>query len=163
MNELPEFAEEYTTVERIRIFVISLISGCLVIAMSKLYFFPWLNTFANSAHCRTVFGFDGLTVLWYGLFVGIPFSCVLLVGGTIGYRGYKILRDNQTPPNGEKVTRPTRIIRGSKAKITGYLHLIAFFPFFAISIWGSFQATAMSNQVPIKHRDGSCNQTSSLG
>lgn len=162
MNELPEFAEEYTTVERIKIFVIALISGCLVVAVCKLYFIPWLNAFASSAHCRTVLGFDGLTVLWYGLFVGIPFSCVLLVGGLVGYRGYKILRDNQTPPNGEKVTRPTRIVRGSKAKITGYLNLFAFFPFFAISIWGGFQAAAMPKQPPINHKDGSCYQTSSL-
>ncbi|MDD5277155.1 MAG: hypothetical protein PHR16_13860 [Methylovulum sp.] len=162
MNEFPEFAEEYTPIERARIFVTGLISGCLVVAVSKLYFFPWLNVFANSAHCRTVFGFDGLTVLWYGLFVGIPFSCVLLVGSAIGYRGYKILRDHQTPPNGEKVMRPTRIIRGSKAKIAGYLHLMAFFPFFVISIWGGFQASAMSKQAQIKNRNGSCPQTSNL-
>lgn len=151
MNELPEFAEEYTTLERIRIIAIHLTIGCFVIVLSKLYLFPWLTVFANSAHCRTFFGFDGITVLWYGLCVGIPLSSGLLVSGTVGYRGCKILRDNQIPPHGEKVTRPTRIIRGSKAKIRGYLHLAACTPFLALSIWGSFQVSAISKQELIKH------------
>ena len=151
MNELPEFAEEYTTLERIRIVAIHLTIGCLVIVLSELHLFPWLDVFVSSAHCRTVFGFEGISVLWYGLFVGIPLSSALLVSGTAGYRGYKILRDNQTPPHGEKVTRPTRIIRGSKAKIRGYMHLAACTPFLALSIWGGFQASALSKQELIKH------------
>jgi hypothetical protein len=143
MSQSPKFAEQYTTAERIRFIVLYIVSGGAITAISKLYFFPWLNEFASSAHCRTALDFDGLAVLWYGLFVGMPLSFAALVGGVIGYRGYKILRDNQTPPLHEKVFRPTRIVRGKKAKLFGYLHLLAFSPFLAISIWGIPQAASM--------------------
>jgi len=143
MSQSPEFAEQYTTVERLKFIAIFIVSGGAITAMSKLYFFPWLNEFASSAHCRTVLGFDGLAVLWYGVFVGMPLSSAAFVGGVLGYRGYKIMRDNQTPPLHEKVFRPTRIVRGKKAKLFGYLHLLAFGPLLVMSIWGIPQAASM--------------------
>ena len=143
MNPSPEFAEQYTTAERIRFIIISIVFNGAIIAICKLYFFPWLNAFASSAHCRTFLGYDGLAVLWYGLFVGMPLSFAALVGGIFGYRGYKILRDNQMPPLHEKVFRPTRIVRGKKARLFGYFHLLAFTPLMAISIWGIPQAATM--------------------
>lgn len=143
MSQPPEFAEQHTTAERIRLIILYTAIGAAITAICKLYFFPWLHEFASSAHCRTALGFDGLAVLLYGLFVGMPLFFAALVGGVMGYRGYKILRDNQTPPLHEKVFRPTRIIRGKKAKLFGYFHLLAFSPFLAISIWGVPQATSM--------------------
>lgn len=87
---------------------------------------------------------DGRFVVWYGLFIGIPLSAALIVAGTTGYRGYKVLRDGQAPPKGEKVFKPTRIVRGVKAKMIGYLQLFSFVPLLAFAIWGGFQAHAMS-------------------
>ncbi len=130
--------------ERVRIIVLYVIFGGAVSAVSKFYFFPWLTQFANTAHCRIVLGMDGQFVVWYGLFVGIPLSAALIVAGFMGSRGYKILRDGQAPPLGEKVFKPTRITRGVKAKMIGYIQLLSFVPLLAFAIWGGFQAHAMS-------------------
>ncbi len=141
----PEFAEEYTQAERIRFVVIGMLTGALVVISSKTWLFPWLREFATSAPCRTVFGIEGVTVLWYGLFVGMPLQVTVLVAATFGWRGYKILRDGQVPPIKEKVFRPTKIRRGSIAMLIGYMHLSAFLPLLALAIWGGFQAEELSN------------------
>jgi hypothetical protein len=144
MNQPPEFAEMYSTAERIKFIVRYIISGGAIFVVSKFYFFPWLTQFANTAHCRIVLGMDGRFVVWYGLFIGIPLSATLIVASTMGYRGYKVLRDGQAPPRGEKVFKPTRIVRGVKAKMIGYFQLLSFVPFLAFAIWGGFQAHTMS-------------------
>lgn len=82
-------------------------------------------------------------MLWYGLFVGMPLSFAALAGGTLGYRGYKILLDSQIPPIHEKVFHPTRIVRGKKAKLFGYFHFLPFSLLLALSIWGIPQASSM--------------------
>ena len=143
MSQSPEFAEQYTTTERVRFIAIYIVSGGAIVIISELYFFPWLKEFSSAAQCQTIFGFDGPAVLWYGLFVGMPLSFAALAGGAIGYRGYKILRDSQTPPIHEKVLRPTRIVRGKKAKLFGYFHFLPFSLLLALSIWGIPQATSM--------------------
>lgn len=150
MNQSTEFAEQYTTTERLRFIALYIISGGAITIVSKQYFFPSLKVFAESAHCSTVLGFDGLAVLWYGLFVGMPLSCGLLVAGVIGHRGCRILRDHQTPPLGEKVFRPTRIVRGTKAKLFGFLHLLSCAPFLAMAIWGLPQASVMLSRTQSK-------------
>jgi hypothetical protein len=144
----PEFAEEYTVAERVRLLIGGVAAGLAVIAIGKLWLFPWLARFAASAPCRTVSGVNGATVLWWGVFVGIPLTAAVLVVATMGRRGIRILREGQVPLRHEKVTRPTRIRRGGKARAIGYLHLLAWSPLLALAIWGGFQAAAMQQQGP---------------
>jgi hypothetical protein len=139
-----EFAVEYTTAERARLVVGGIVVGAAVVAIGKLWFFPWLTQFSAAAPCRSVLGINGVVALFYGLFVGIPLSCAFLIGSTLGLRGCRILRDRQVPPVGEKVFRATRIERGSKAKTVGWIHVLAFTPMVALAIWGSFQARKMT-------------------
>lgn len=139
-SDLPEFAPRYTTAESIRIVVVGALAGAAVLTLGQGWLFPWLKEFARTAHCRTVWGMDGLTVLWYGLFVGLPLHVGLLVLATLGWRGYKILRDGQFPALNEKVARPTRIRRGTAAQWIGCLHLCICIPLFALSVWGWFVA-----------------------
>ncbi len=146
MNTEAEFAEEHTRAARIRFVVIGILMGALVIISSKAWLFPWLREFIKSAPCRTVFGIEGLTVLWYGMFAGLPLFALVLFGVPVAWRGYKILSDGQFPPAKEKVYRPTKIQRGAKAKLFGYLHLSAFLAPLALTIWGSFQAAELSRE-----------------
>ncbi|MDI1245936.1 MAG: hypothetical protein PSV24_11090 [Rhodoferax sp.] len=150
MNDLPEFAEEYSVRERVRFVIVGVTVGAVVVAVGKLWLFPWLGQLANSAQCHMVLGVSGVTVLWYSLFAGLPLFGALVVACTSGHHGYKILRDGQAPPLREKVFRPTRIKRGTKAKLVGYLHLFAFSPLFALAIWGVLQAEELSSQT--QHR-----------
>lgn len=154
MYSEPEFAEEYTLIERIRFIVIGTLVGLLIVFSSKNWLFPWIEEFSGSAACREVLGIDGLVVLWYGLFVGLPLHATILVIVTLGWRGYKILRDNQVPPAKEKVFKPTKIRRGSEARRIGYIHLSAFLPFLMLTVWGSFQAAEISRTT--RPKAGTC-------
>ena len=140
MPSVAEFAEEYTNAERIRFVVLGALAGALTVAACKLWFFPWLRAFSASASCRSVFGFSGSTVLAYGLFVGMPLFAALLVIITVGRRGLRIVREGRVPTSGEKVFRRTRIQRGAKARVIGYVHVFAATPLLALSIWGTDQA-----------------------
>lgn len=141
-----EFAPEYSRAERVR-FVVrwSAIGGLLVLAC-RLWFFPWLHQFSASAHCRSIFGVSGTVVLLYGAFVGIPLFACALVGVLVGWRGYKVVRQGRIPPAGEKVFRPTRVVRGAKAKLLGFLQLSTAALPFLLAVWGSFQAHSLAAQ-----------------
>lgn len=136
----------YTPRERIRFVAFGVAAGLLAIGISKFWFFPWLHAFAASAPCRTVFGRSGTDVLLYGVFVGLPGLTGLVVAGTLGRRGIRILRDGCVPPPGEKSFRWTRIRRGGRATLVGYLHVVTFVPFVALALWGSVQAAALTRQ-----------------
>lgn len=150
MQNTPEFAEEYSPTERVRMVVVGLVVGAALIAAGKLWLFPWLGQFSASAACRSVLGLSGVTVLLHGLFVGIPLFSAILVGSTVGRRGYKILSQGQIPPVGEKVLRPTRIERGRKATVFGYVHILASAPLVALAVWGYFQAGELEGQIHIE-------------
>jgi hypothetical protein len=148
MNELPEFAEEHSLPDKIRLIVICLAAGAVAVFAAQTWLFPAIREFAGSAHCREVLGFSGVSVLFYGLFVAMPLSLALVVGLTLGRRGYRILRDGQMPPIGEKVFRPTPIERGRKAKWMGYVQVYSFLLFLAIAVWGFPQASQLIASLP---------------
>lgn len=150
-TELPEFAEEYSFRERVRLCAVGLVIGGVFVLLWKLWLLPAFAAFAASAHCRSVFAMAGTTVLWYGLFVGFPLFLALVFACVEGRHGVKILHDGQSPPMGVKVLRPTRIKRGAAARRVGYLRLLAFTPFVAIAIWGFFQAESLSQRSQLAH------------
>lgn len=139
-----DFATEYSPSEKSRLLLIYLGAAAAVVFASKAWLFPAISDFAASAHCREVFGVPGVKLLFYGLFLGLPVFSALVVGLTFARRGYKILRDRQVPPIGERVFRPTPIKRGVRVKIDGYLHLLSPLPFLAIAAWGIPQAQKLS-------------------
>jgi hypothetical protein len=143
MNRLPEFAEEHSLSDKIRLIVIYLAVGAAVVLVAKTWLLPAIHEFTVTAHCREVLGFSGLSVLFYGLFVAMPLSVALLVGLTMGRHGYRVLRDGQLPPIGEKVFRPTRIERGRKAKLIGYVQMYSFLLPLAIAVWGLTQVSGL--------------------
>ena len=141
-----EYAPEYTPAQRLRIVVLGLVAGALVLAVCQFWLFPLLRAFAPAAHCRTVFGFSGVAVLFHGVFVGLPLSSALLVAVLLGRRGMKVLREGRVPPSGEKVFRRTPIVRGMKAKALGWVQLLAAVPLLGLAVWGVFQAQALVAQ-----------------
>ncbi|HLD68781.1 MAG TPA: hypothetical protein VJA19_22415 [Pseudomonas sp.] len=143
----PEFAPEYSRVERIRLVLGGTLAGALLVYGAQTWLFPGIKAFATLAPCRQVLGIDGLTVLWYGLFVGLPLHVAVLMLLTFGWQGYKVLRDGQFPAAGTKVYRPTRIRRGRKARLIGYLHLAAVLPCLLLAGWGAPQAEALSTSL----------------
>ena len=148
-----EFAPLYSPAEKRKFLLLGVSLGIVVVVASKLWLFPWIKELSVLAPCRTVFGMEGATVFLYAIFVGLPLvACIPVVLG-LGWRGYKALRDVQYPPLGTKVVRPTRIVRGSKAKLIGYLHLFAFLPVLALSIWGGFQVNDLAQKIAREPRN----------
>jgi hypothetical protein len=154
MDRPPEFAEQYSKTERVRFIALGATAGAVLILGGEHWLFPWLREFASSAQCRTVLGSNGATALWYGMFAALPLFAAVVVACTVGLRGFKILRDGQVPPLREKAFRRIRIRRGSRAKVSGYLHAMAFVPLLATSLWGGVQAAAWSKQA--LHEPVSC-------
>jgi len=102
-----EYAPEYSHAERIRFVVLGSAIGAMLVGVCQFWFFPWMREFSASASCRTVLGFSGNAVLFYGVFVGIPLHAALLVCVLVGRRGYRVLRQGRVPPEGERVFRRT--------------------------------------------------------
>lgn len=138
-----EYAPEYTAAQRLRMAVMGVAAGAPVLAACQFWLFPLLRAFAASAHCRTLFGFSGVAVLFHGIFVGLPLGTALLVAMLVGRRGLKVLRQGRIPPLGEKVFRRTPVVRGLKAKALGWIQLLAAVPLLGLAAWGAFQAQAM--------------------
>jgi hypothetical protein len=157
MNEtddlVNEFADEYTEAERKRILLIGLVAGGAIIVVSKTWFFPWLHWFSEAAHCHTVFGYSGVSVLFYGLFVGLPlFSTTPFI--CYAWDGYRILRDRQAPPKHAKVFKRTKIVRGQPAIVRGLL-LMSIVPVFFIPFvsWGFYEAGEMTKTSKVSKSD----------
>ena len=140
MTPPPDYAVEYTRAERVWRVLSWAIAAAMAVGAAQLWFFPWLRDFAADAHCRTVLGMPGHEVLVRGLFVGLPAAVALMLGLTFGRRGLRILAQEQVPPRGEKVFRPTRIRRGGHARLAGYGHLLVVLSAVALALWGSAQA-----------------------
>jgi hypothetical protein len=145
-NDQEEFAEEYSTSERIRIAAVGLALGALLVGAGNWWFFPWLREFAATAGCSSVFGVNGRTVLFYGVFAGLPLMAALIVLVTAGRRGFRILKERRMPPSGEKVFRPTRIQRGPQVRLAGWLNLLAAVLPLALAAWGVGQAQILARR-----------------
>ena len=117
----------------------------IVITHTK-WVFPYIGWYANTVYCHIPLGYSGIMVLWYSLFVGMPLFCGLLFAipsVPIGVRG---LRDKQFPPKGFKVYKPTKILRGWRAKAKSLSYAFSALLFVALAIWGSFQVDVMPNE-----------------
>lgn len=139
-----EYAELYTTKQRLVFIAITLgLLLPLMILMERVGF-PALEDYAASAHCRELLGMPGTTVLIYALFVGLPLGGAVLGGVPLAWRGLRIIRDGQSPPRGARVFKPTRIRRGAQARFAGYGHSLPLLFFIGVAIWGEGPAGRMA-------------------
>ena len=141
-DALPEYADEYTFAERVRYLAFGIIAATCVMLVTKWWFLPWLKIFSESAHCRTVLGLPGLTVLFYGVFVGMPLFFFLICSATFMPQARRILRSNQYPPPGQKTLRRTRVFRGARARWHAYAMMACCVVFLVFAAWGFPQAKA---------------------
>lgn len=143
MQHTAEFAEQYTRAERQRLILLILPAALALLVALKLWSFPALAAFAASPGCREIGGVNGIALLMYGVFVGLPLLVALVLGATAGMAGYKSLRSGQFPAAGTKVLRPTRIRRGRLASLIGAAHLLLALLPLVLAAWGWFQAGQM--------------------
>lgn len=139
----PEWAKEFTPREKwLRAGLYSVLFGVLVLIL-YVWFIPWMERTIPQAPCYTLWGYSGLSLVWYVTFVGLPLFYALLVMVTTYPTAVRILRDGRFPAKHTKVYKPTRIVRGRKAGIRAFAILLAPLLLVAIAIWGSFKVSSM--------------------
>lgn len=141
-----EFAEAFSKKEKIQRVILYTLFGGLVVITHLKWVFPYIGWYADTAYCHTPFGYSGIMVLWYALFVGIPLFCAFLTAISSVPIGIKGLRDKQFPPKGCKVYKPTKIVKGWHAKAKSLGFVFAPLLFVAVAIWGSFQVDTLPNE-----------------
>ncbi|WP_163132178.1 hypothetical protein [Agarivorans sp. Alg241-V36] len=126
----------------------ALLLGVLAYIINDKWYLPFINWYVDTAHCHTPFGYSGISVVWYALFVGLPLLCAIVIGPFTAPIGYKGLIQKQFPPKGFKVFKPTKIIRGWKSSLMSVIQLLIPIVLIIFSIWGYFQVDKMPSKAP---------------
>lgn len=137
MTATDDYAELCSLRERLRFVALGLIVFGAVYLLWQHWGLPRWEAFASNPQCYRLWGVEGVSLLFYGLFVGLPLSLALLGGLLSSRRGLRVLRDGQSPYRGEKVLRRTRIRRGNAARLIGWVQLLAPLGFVFIALWGA--------------------------
>ena len=143
MEKLIEFAEEYSKKEKIRIIILIILFAILATIVGEKWLFPCISWYVNTVQCHSLFGLSGILVLLYSLFAGLPLLCAFLMGILLLPLGVKGIKQGQYPPKGSKVLKPTKIIKGRKAKVLALICIIIPLSFVLMAAWGFLQIEKM--------------------
>lgn len=144
MQQESEYAPQYSTRERRRRALIGIACIAVFWVIWTYWGLPRLQLFTQTAHCRTVFGLPGFTVLMHGLFVGLPLVIAASLGWVVMPHAVKCIRSRRYPAPGRKVTRKTKIQTGRRAVLSAVMEIAMIGSFVIISVWGGFQASELS-------------------
>ena len=121
---MTNFAPEYTKRERITLVIKYLSIGLPMLAFFEYWFFPRMGAFGEVAHCYDFGLFNGVELLFYGVFVGLPLSLAVMLLAFECKRLMLVFKHKQAPPPGYKVFKPTEYKYGNKALFQPVLFLM---------------------------------------
>lgn len=150
MTEMKEFAPEYTEKERLLFIAKTLAWALPLFCVIQFIGLPWLLEFSDRAHCVTVFGLNGFELIFFGLFMGVPFILAIIYGLTLGRRALKVIQARQTPLPTEKVFLKTKIIYGDRAIVRGYVALCFLLALVIAACYGYVPAKGFLSNVDAK-------------
>jgi len=139
-REQQEYAPQYSQRERIRHAIVGVVCLSIFFAVWQGWALPQWSEFARTAHCRTVLGFSGSSVVLYVTFVGLPLAAAICFGAFMVPSALRSIRARQYPAPGRKVSRKVRIRTGWKAVVSASVELASVVVFVAIALWGNLQA-----------------------
>lgn len=138
-----EYAPEYSKQEKwTRVCLYSLL-GLLLIMGHRLWFNPLIEDFANRPHCYQFAGLNGADYFWQIILVGIPVLVLIPMVFTLVPMAIRGLVQGRFPPEGEKVYKPTLVVRGYKAYVKPVLYLTITAACVLLIWWGQQQAAIM--------------------
>ena len=143
----PEFAPEYSSLQKRRRVLLLLLLGGVMAASIQFIVNPALQAWVTRAPCSEVFGFPGINVLWWFVFVGIAALSGFLVMLFAWPIAFRVMRSGQYPPPGMRVYGPTRIQHGRRAATRAVVMFLAPLLFFTIAVWGSFRVNDLPGYV----------------
>jgi len=147
MKQEPEYASQYSTRERWRHVLIGIPAAAVILAVCKWWAFPELRMFAQTAHCRTVLGIPGTSVLMYGVFVGLPLAASISIAAFEAPLAIRSIRMREYPPPGVKVHGKVRVRNGQSARLAAIRDLLAPTALGCIAVWGGFQASELARSL----------------
>lgn len=142
-----EFAPEYSKKERLVLLLKHMTWAVPLFAITKYLFFPWLEVYAENAHCYTYGKITGTEVVFHGLFVGLPLMSAIIILLMEGRRCINILNLGQDPLPGEKVFMPTKYRYGFRAKSKAYIFILVVLFLIGLSIKGVSSASKVVEMV----------------
>lgn len=159
-----EYAPLYSAGERVRLIATTGVPVLLLVASWRMWGLPQYQAFVKVAHCRTILGFPGTSVLFYGLFVGLPVCLALLIAAMVLPTSVKALRARCYPPPGQKTFRRTKIKRGWKAVFFASTGFFCVAYLLILAVWGGFAAHNLlhESEARLHAAQASCHSARSL-
>lgn len=147
MKQEPEYAPQYSARERWLHALIGIGSAAVILAVCKWWAFPELRMFAQTAHCRTILGIPGTSVLMYGVFVGLPLAASISIAAFVAPLAIRSIRMREYPPPGVKVHGKVKVRKGPSARLAVIRDLLAPVALGCIAVWGGFQASELTRSL----------------
>ncbi len=138
------YAPLYSKRERIRLALKLAALFLPLYLLGHYWILPAIEHYSTYANCYQYGDINGVEVVMYGVFVGLPLSCALVVALALGPRSLRIIRAGQDPLPGEKVLRKTRYRYGKMAWLTPILTVLFTLYFVGMGVWGAPRAEQIS-------------------
>jgi len=142
---MKNFAPEYTKRERITLVIKYLSIGLPIMAFFEYWFFPKMEAFAEVAHCYEFGLLNGTELLFYGVFVGLPLSILVMLLAFECKRFVLIFKYKQAPPPNYKVFKKTEYKYGNKALFQPIIFVIICCGLLLLSVHGIGSAKEIIN------------------
>jgi hypothetical protein len=142
------YAPMYTPQEKIHLLLTHALWAVPFVTLLRIWFFPHFKQFAAHANCFNWGAINGMHLVFYGVFVGVP-----LIMALMGYlftfnMAVQTYKSQQFPPPNYKTLHLTPYKYGLKAKLLA----VFWFGFLGVAIsfamWGGWQAHALTQQIP---------------
>lgn len=104
--------------------------------LTKFWFLPNFEEYAENAHCYTYGPITGLHLVFYFVFVALPLLPAVLLAVFEGPKAVQLIQVGQYPLPGHKVYSKTKYVYGARAKMRGYVLLATLVFLVGLSIKG---------------------------
>lgn len=144
---MDQWAPQYSRHERLKLLAFHGAWALPLLLVTQLVFFPWFETFVETAPCRQLGPFSAMELVIYGIFVGLPGSFVLLALAIEGKHSLRVWQLAQHPLPNEKVLKPTRYVYGRRARVRPVLFLLVILCVAGLTVQGVFWAGEFQVQI----------------
>jgi hypothetical protein len=96
------YAPMYTKQERIRIIVKNALWIGPLLLLFKFWFIPSLAEYSKNANCYDYRPINGVHLIFYGIFMGIPLSMAVIIYLLEGAKAIAAFKASQYPPPNQK-------------------------------------------------------------
>ena len=142
-----EYAPMYSTRERIAILIKLVLWLVPLVLVLQFWFFPFLREYAANANCYDYGPVNGVHLIFFGLFVGLPLTLSVILFALEGPNFIRAFKAGQFPAPNQKVLRLTPYKYGNAARLQVSLFFIIILFLLGLSIWGGFQAFQLTQEI----------------